>query len=102
MEVPENKAAENVRTEGSGLAITRAPPANQNENVRTEGSGLPITQAAPANQNENVRTEGSGLPIIQAAPANQNDTNNILHEKPEDWPPCLAQSLSLGCTVQGC
>ena len=81
MEVPENKAAENVRTEGSGLAITRAPPANQNENVRTEGSGLPI---------------------IQAAPANQNATNNILHEKPEDWPPCLAQSLSLGCTVQGC
>lgn len=81
MEVPENKAAEHVRTEGSGLAITRAPPANQNENVRTEGSGLPI---------------------IQAAPANQNATNNILHEKPEDWPPCLAQSLSLGCTVQGC
>ena len=81
MEVPENKAAENVRTEGSGLAITRAPPANQNENVRTEGSGLPI---------------------IQAAPANQNATNNILHEKPEDWPPCLAQSLSLGCTAQGC
>ena len=81
MEVPENKAAEHVRTEGSGLAITRAPPANQNENARTEGSGLPI---------------------IQAAPANQNATNNILHEKPEDWPPCLAQSLSLGCTVQGC
>ena len=81
MEVPENKAAEHVRTEGSGLAITRAPPANQNENVRTEGSGLPI---------------------IQAAPANQNATNNIQHEKPEDWPPCLAQSLSLGCTVQGC
>ena len=59
-------------------------------------------QTPPANQSKNVRTEGSGLPIIQAAPANQNATNNILHEKPEDWPPCLAQSLSLSCTVQGC
>ena len=38
-------------------------------------------------------TEGSGLPITQAVSANQDVTNDILHEKPEDWRPCSPDKL---------
>ena len=33
------------------------------------------------------------LPIIRVPSANQNVTNNIWHEKPEEWQLCLAQKL---------
>ena len=36
--------------------------------------------------------EISGLPILRAASANQNVTNNIPREKPEERPPCLADT----------
>ena len=35
--------------------------------------------------------EGSGLPITRAASADLNTTDNILHEKPEEWPLCFAR-----------
>ena len=47
-----------------------------------------------------ITMEGSGLPITQAASANQNLSNNCLHEKPKEWPPCLALKLRHGSRVK--
>ena len=37
--------------------------------------------------------ENSGLSVTSAASANQNATNDILREKPEEWPLYLAHKL---------
>ena len=59
----------------------------------------------PPESVQHAVAEGSEIAIalLGALPASQNVTDDILHEKPEEWPPCLLQKLKPVATVRkGC
>ena len=62
------------------------------------GGGAEGRREKARGQSQWIRVlEDSGLPINRAASAEQNVTNrpNLLREKPEEWPQCLAHKLNI-------